>query len=61
MPANREPGIQLVLAVDDEDAAQPDAGLDVVTPFEDTHWGAREMTIRDPDGRAWRLQAQATR
>ena len=24
---------------------------------EDTHWGTRLMTIRDPDGREWKLQA----
>jgi uncharacterized glyoxalase superfamily protein PhnB len=29
--------------------------VDVVTPFEDTHWGTREMTVRDPDERIWRL------
>ena len=26
--------------------------------FEDTHYGTREMTVRDPDGRTWNLQAQ---
>jgi hypothetical protein len=31
----------------------------VVTPFEDTHYGTREMTVRDPDGRVWSLQAPA--
>ena len=31
---------------------------DVVTPFEDTHYGTREMTVRDPDGRLWSLQAR---
>jgi len=25
--------------------------LDVVTPFQDTHHGTREMTVHDPDGR----------
>ena len=28
-----------------------DPGVEVVTPFEDTHYGTREMTVRDPDGR----------
>ena len=26
-------------------------------PFQDTHWGTQEMTVRDPDGRVWSLQA----
>jgi uncharacterized glyoxalase superfamily protein PhnB len=60
VPATREPGISLVIAVADEDALQLD-DVDVVTPFETTHWGAREMTIRDPDGRIWQLQAKAAR
>jgi hypothetical protein len=38
---------------------EAEAIVDVVTPFEDTHWGTREMTVRDPDGRIWRLQAPA--
>ena len=57
IPESREPGLQLVLAVADEHAVELD-GLDVVTPFETTHWGAREMELRDPDGRVWRLQAR---
>jgi catechol 2,3-dioxygenase-like lactoylglutathione lyase family enzyme len=60
VPESREPGIQLVLAVADE-AAVPLDGLDIVTPFETTHWGAREMELRDPDGRVWRLQARAAK
>jgi uncharacterized glyoxalase superfamily protein PhnB len=32
---------------------------EVVTPFEDTHFGIREMTVRDPDGRLWSVQAPA--
>ncbi len=32
---------------------------DQETPFQDTHYGTREMTIRDPDGRLWSLQAPA--
>jgi uncharacterized glyoxalase superfamily protein PhnB len=46
-----------VLKVADADAFRPGPGIDVVTPFEDPHWGTREATIRDPDGRMWRLQA----
>ena len=36
-----------------------DPVVEVVTPFEDTHYGTREMTVRDPDGRVWSLQAPA--
>ena len=59
VPESRDPGLQLVLAVADE--AVPLDGLDVVTPFETTHWGAREMTIRDPDGRVWTLHSRAAK
>jgi uncharacterized glyoxalase superfamily protein PhnB len=60
VPATREPGISLVLAVADEDAVQLD-DVEVVTPFETKHWGAREMTIRDPDGRTWQLHVKAAK
>jgi uncharacterized glyoxalase superfamily protein PhnB len=46
-----------VLKVADADAFRPDPAVEVVTPFEDTHYGTREMTVRDPDGRIWNLQA----
>ncbi|QCX74494.1 hypothetical protein C9F11_03955 [Streptomyces sp. YIM 121038] len=39
------------------DALPVDSAVEVVTPFEDTHYGTREMTVRDPDGRLWSLQA----
>jgi uncharacterized glyoxalase superfamily protein PhnB len=48
-----------VLKVADEGAFRPDPAIEVVTPFEDTHYGTREMTVRDPDGRLWSLQAPA--
>jgi uncharacterized glyoxalase superfamily protein PhnB len=57
IPADRQPGMQIVLKVPDADAFRPEPGVEVVTPFEDTHYGTREMTIRDPDGRLWTLQA----
>ncbi|EIV94689.1 glyoxalase [Frankia sp. QA3] len=57
VPADREPQVQVVLTVADADAFRPDSALDVVTPFEETHYGTREMTVRDPDGRIWSLQA----
>jgi hypothetical protein len=57
VPADREPSAQIVLKVTDEAAFQPHPDVEVVTPFEDTHFGTREMTVRDPDGRLWSLQA----
>ena len=59
IPESREPQVQIVLKVADADAFRPDPSIDVVAPFEDTHYGTREMTVRDPDGRIWRLQAPA--
>jgi hypothetical protein len=61
VPADREPALQLVLKVPDEAAVQPDPVVEVVTPFEDTHFGTREMTVRDPDGRLWSLHARPDR
>lgn len=57
IPAAQEPGLQLVLQVADGEALQLDPIVEVVTPFEDTHFGTRMMTVRDPDGRIWTLQA----
>jgi hypothetical protein len=59
IPANREPGMQVVLKVPDADSFRPDSAVEVVTPFTETHYGTREMTVRDPDGRPWILQAPA--
>ncbi len=52
IPETGPTGIQLVLKVADADALRLDPVVEVVTPFEDTHYGTREMTVRDPDGRA---------
>ena len=60
VPASETPDMQVVLKVPDEHAVRPQPIVDVVTPFEDTHWGTRDMTVRDPDGRVWRLQAPGT-
>jgi hypothetical protein len=57
VPADQEPALQLVLKVPDADGLALDPIVDVVTPFADTHWGTKEMTVRDPDGRMWSLQA----
>jgi hypothetical protein len=59
IPANREPGMRVVLKVPDADSFCPDSAVEVVTPFTETHYGTREMTVRDPDGRPWILQAPA--
>ncbi len=59
VPADRELGMQLVLRVGDADQFRPDPAVEVVNGFEDTHWGTKEMTVRDPDGRAWSIQAPA--
>ena len=61
VPEHEELGVQLVLGVADADEFQPDPALEVVTAFEDTHYGTKEMTVRDPDGRIWSLQAPAAR
>jgi hypothetical protein len=59
IPADRAPQARVVLKVPDADGFRPDPAVEVVTPFEDTHYGTREMTVRDPDGRLWTLQAPA--
>lgn len=55
VPESEPAEMQLVLKVKDE--STPPSSVPVITPFEDTHWGTREMTVRDPDGRTWRLAA----
>jgi uncharacterized glyoxalase superfamily protein PhnB len=57
VPAEATPGAQIVLRVADADAVSLDPSVEVISPFEDTHYGTREMVVRDPDGRLWRLQA----
>ncbi|MBG0809418.1 VOC family protein [Methylosinus sp. H3A] len=59
IPESEAPQARMVLTVADEEAFHLDPSVDVVAPFEDTHWGTREMTVRDPDGRIWSLQAPA--
>jgi hypothetical protein len=51
VPESERPEAQIVLRGRNEEAFQPASIVEVVTPFEDTHWGTREMTVRDPDGR----------
>lgn len=57
IPEDQVPGIQPMLKVSDPDSLQLDPVVEVVTPFEATHYGTLEMTVRDPDGRVWSLQA----
>ena len=57
VPEDQQPDTRIVLKVPDADAFQADPVVEVVTPFEDTHFGTRAMTVRDPDGRLWNLQA----
>jgi hypothetical protein len=57
IPADREPQLQPVLKVQDADALTLGPGVEVVQEFEDTHFGTRLMTVRDPDGRLWAIQA----
>ena len=57
VPEDQQPDAQLVLKVTDADAFEANPIVDVVAPFEDTHFGTRMATVRDPDGRTWSLQA----
>jgi hypothetical protein len=57
---DQPPSMQLVLKVPDAGALQLDPEVEVVSPFEPTHWGTQELVVRDPDGRTWSLQAPAT-
>jgi hypothetical protein len=57
IPPDQTPDLRLVLKVADAAAFKAEPIVEVVKPFEETHWGTREMTVRDPDGRLWSLQA----
>jgi hypothetical protein len=57
VPASEQPATRLVLKVADADKVDLDPSVEVVKPFEETHFGTREMVVRDPDGREWSLQA----
>ena len=57
IPEDQETHLQVVLKM--ADPFRPDPAIKVVTPLEETHFGTREMTVRDPDGRLWTLQAPA--
>jgi hypothetical protein len=55
IPEAQETHMQVVLKM--ADGFSPDPAIEVVTPLADTHYGTKEMTVRDPDGRVWTLQA----
>ncbi len=57
IPENEQTGTQIVLQMSDADAFKPAPNVEVLTPFEQTHWGTQGMEVRDPDGRIWRLEA----
>lgn len=58
-PWCREPGTAGVyLVADDLDAVHSRAsraGADIVRPIEDTDYGSREFTVRDPEGNLWSI------
>jgi hypothetical protein len=58
-----EQSIEDPLAMELYLAAAPDYtppdGVDVVSPFHDTHWGTKVMIIQDPDGHRFRIEAPA--
>ena len=58
VPATRAPVMELYLSASGE--AAPPAPVAVVAPFADTHWGTREMAVRDPDGRTLKLESRGT-
>src|SRR5690348_385199 len=57
VPESEEIKTQLTLHVADAATLDLDAGIEVVRPMADTHWGTQEMAVRDPDGRELSLQA----
>jgi len=56
VPENKPTGISIVLKATDASGVDNPA-VEVVKPFEKTHYGTNEMTVRDSDGREWILQA----
>ena len=57
VPADRRPAMELYLSAEDE--TPPARPAEVVAPFAATHWGTREMAVRDPDGRLVKLEVRA--
>lgn len=59
VPQDQEISTRLVLSVPDAASFDAPPIVEQLSPFEPTHWGTQEMTVRDPDGRVWSLQAPA--
>lgn len=57
VPEDQPAGVRVMLGVADPAAFVPGAEVDVVQPFEATHWGTQQALVRDPDGRLWALEA----
>lgn len=49
-------GMDVYLGADEAGAAAPE-NVDVVFDWTPTHWGTRVLTVRDPDGRLFRIEA----
>ena len=47
----------MLFSVPDAEAFHAAPEIEVVSSFEDTHWGTKQMVVRDPDGRLWNLEA----
>ncbi len=60
VPEDHQPvEMQVLLRVADDDACNPGPPVEVVKPFEDTHYGTREMQVRDLMDAPGALQAPA--
>jgi hypothetical protein len=57
IPESEKTGVQMVLRIDDADNFDLPPNVEVLTSFEETHWGTQGMEVRDPDGRIWRIEA----
>ncbi|HKY76436.1 MAG TPA: VOC family protein [Acidimicrobiia bacterium] len=51
-------GMDVYLGADQAGVPAPE-GVDVVFDWTPTHWGTQVMTVRDPDGRLFRIEAPA--
>lgn len=60
VPADQVPTMQATMKVADAATFTAGPDVDVVSEFEDTHWGTRQMIVRDPDGRLWSLETPAS-
>jgi catechol 2,3-dioxygenase-like lactoylglutathione lyase family enzyme len=53
---DRAPELNVFFALSDAAAFAPAAGVDVIMPLHDTHWGTRMIRVRDPEGRVHALE-----